>query len=62
MVEEGKAADQAVDALVDDGLSASTLSSMNPSELFRLAAELGSTNEAPPSCAVHGLRLNRFIE
>ena len=62
MLEEGKAPDQAVNTSVGDGLGAPTLSSMNAGELFKLAAELGSTNEGSPISAVYGLRLSRYIE
>jgi len=62
MVTEGKAAEETVATLVADGLNVSTLSAMNPSELFRLAAELGLAIEPVPSLPAQDLRLIRYIE
>lgn len=62
MVTDGKAAEETVNTLVADGLNVSKLSAMNPSELFRLAAELGLTIEPVPSSTLEDLRLNRYIE
>jgi hypothetical protein len=62
MVKEGKAAEEAVTTFVGDGLNVSKLSAMNPSELFRLAAELGLAIEPVPTPTPQDLRLNRYIE
>jgi hypothetical protein len=62
MVTDGKAAEETVNTLVADGLNVSKLSAMNPSELFRLAAELGLAIEPVPSSSLEDLRLNRYIE
>ena len=62
MVTDGKAAEEIVNTLVADGLNVSKLSAMNPSELFRLAAELGSAIEPVPSSSLEDLRLNRYTE
>jgi len=62
MVNDGKAAEETVNTLVADGLNVSKLSSLNPSELFRLAAELGLAIEPVPSSSPEDLRLNRYIE
>ena len=62
MVNDGKAAEETVNTLVADGLNVSKLSSLNPSELFRLAAELGLAIEPVPSSCPEDLRLNRYIE
>jgi hypothetical protein len=62
MVKDGKAAEETVSTLVADGLNASKLTAMNPSELFRLAAELGLAIEPVPSPSPEDLRLNRYIE
>jgi hypothetical protein len=62
MVKEGKAAEKTVATLVADGLNVSKLSAMNPSELFRLAAELGLAIEPVPSPLAQDLRLIRYIE
>jgi hypothetical protein len=62
MVTEGKAAEETVATLVADGPNVSTLSAMNPSELFRLAAELGLAIEPVPSPPAQDLRLIRYIE
>ena len=62
MVKEGKAAEETVATLVADGLNVSKLSAMNPSELFRLAAELGLAIEPVPSPPAQDLRLIRYIE
>jgi hypothetical protein len=62
MAKEGPATDETVKMLKDDGLNPSTLTAMNPSELFRLAAELGLAIEAVPSSGNQELRLMRYIE
>ena len=62
MVKDGKAAEEIVNTLVADGLNASKLTAMNPSELFRLAAELGLAIEPVPSSSTEDLRLSRYIE
>jgi len=62
MEKDGKAAEENVNTLVADGLNVSKLSSLNPSELFRLAAELGLAIEPVPSSSREELRLNRYIE
>jgi hypothetical protein len=62
MVKDGKAAEEIVNTLVADGLNASKLTAMNPSELFRLAAELGLAIEPVPSSSPEDLLLNRYIE
>ena len=62
MVNDGKAAEETVNTLVADGLNVSKLSAMNPSELFRLAAELGLAIEPVPSASPEDLLLNRYVE
>jgi hypothetical protein len=62
MVKEGNAAEETATTLVADGVSVSQLSAMNPSELFRLAAELGLAIEPVPSPPIQDLRLNRYVE
>jgi hypothetical protein len=62
MVKDGKAAEEIVNTLVADGLNASKLTEMNPSELFRLAAELGLAIEPVPSSSPEDLLLNRYVE
>jgi hypothetical protein len=64
MEKEVRAVEGTVTASVEDGLNASQLSTMNPSELFRLAAELGFglAIETMPSSSSQELRLNRYIE
>ena len=62
MVKDGKAAEENVNTIVADGLKVSKLSAMNPSELFRLAAELGLAIESVPSPSTEDLRLKRYIE
>ena len=62
MVTDGKAAEETVNTLVADGINVSKLSAMNPSEVFRLAAELGLAIEPLPSSSLEDLRLNRYIE
>jgi hypothetical protein len=62
MEKYGMAAEENVNTLVADGLNLSKLSSLNPSELFRLAAELGLAIEPVPSSPQEELRLNRYIE
>ena len=62
MEKDAKAAEEKVNTLVADGLNVSKLSSLNPSELFRLAAELGLAIEPVPSSSPEDLRVNRYIE
>jgi hypothetical protein len=62
MVKDGKAAEENVNTIVADGLKVSKLSAMNPSELFRLAAELGLAIESLPNPTTEDLRLKRYIE
>ena len=62
MVTDGKAAEETVNTLVADRLNVSKLCAMNPSELFRLAAEVGLAIEPVPSSSLEDLRLNRYIE
>ena len=62
MEKYGKAAEENVNTLVADGLNVTKLSAMNPSELFRLAAELGLAIEPLPSSSPEDLRLKRYIE
>jgi hypothetical protein len=62
MQKEVSAVEETVTTFVEDGLNASQLSAMNPSELFRLAAELGLAIETMPSSSSQELRLNRYIE
>jgi hypothetical protein len=62
METDGKAAEENGNTLVADGLTVSKLSSLNPSELFRLAAEVGLAIEPMPSSSREDLRLNRYIE
>ena len=62
MVTDGKAAEETVNTLVADRVNVSKLSAMNPSELFRLAAEVGLAIEPVPSSSLEDLRLNRYIE
>jgi len=62
MAKHGKAAEDGVTTVVADGVNVSKLSTMNPSELFRLAAELGLAIEPVPSPSTQDLRLNRYIE
>jgi hypothetical protein len=62
MEKDGKAAEENVNTLVADGLNVSKLSAMNPSELFRLAAELGLAIEPMPSPSIQDLRLKRYVE
>jgi hypothetical protein len=62
MVKDGKAAEETVNTLATDGLNVSKLTEMNPSELFRLAAELGLAIEPVPSSSAEDLRLTRYIE
>jgi hypothetical protein len=62
MEKEGKAAEETVTTLVEDGLNPSKLSAMNPSELFRMAAELGLAIEPMPSSSAQDFRLTRYIE
>ena len=62
MEKDGKAAEETVSPVVADGLNVSRLSAMNPSELFRLAAELGLAIEPVPSSSPEDLLLNRYIE
>ena len=62
MENDGKAAEESVSPVVADGLNVSKLSAMNPSELFRLGAELGLAIEPVPSSSTEDLRLSRYIE
>jgi hypothetical protein len=62
MANEGQPADQAIKTFDDDRVNVSKLSAMNPSELFRLAAELGLTIRAVPSSSGQDLRLTRYVE
>jgi hypothetical protein len=62
MQKEVSAVEETVTTFVEDGLNASQLSAMNPSELFRLAAELGLAIETMPSSSNQELRLIRYIE
>jgi hypothetical protein len=62
MEKDGKAAEETVSPAVADGLNVSELSAMNPSELFRLAAELGLAIQPFPSSSTEELRLSRYIE
>jgi hypothetical protein len=62
MQKEVSAVEETVTTFVEDGLNASQLSAMNPSELFRLAAELGLAIEPMPSSSRQELRLIRYIE
>ena len=62
MVTDGKAAEETVNTLVADRVNVSKLSAMNPSELFRLAAEVGLAIEPVPSSSLEDLRLTRYIE
>jgi hypothetical protein len=62
MEKDGKAAEETVSPVVAEGLNVSKLSAMNPSELFRLAAELGLAIEPVPSSSAEDLRLSRYIE
>jgi hypothetical protein len=62
MQKEVRAVEETVTTFVEDGLNASQLSAMNPSELFRLAAELGLAIEPMPSSSSQELRLIRYIE
>jgi hypothetical protein len=62
MQKEVSAVEETVTTFVEDGLNASQLSAMNPSELFRLAAELGLAIEPMPSSSSQELRLIRYIE
>ena len=62
MENDGKAAEETVNPVVADRLNVSKLSAMNPSELFRLAAELGLAIEPVPSSSTEDLRLSRYVE
>lgn len=62
MEKEVRAVEETVTTFVEDGLNASELSTMNPSKLFRMAAELGLAIETMPSSSNQELRLNRYIE
>lgn len=62
MANEGQPADRAVKTFDDGRVNVSRLSALNPSELFRLAAELGLTTRAVPSSAGQHLRLTRYVE
>ena len=62
MEKEVSAVEETVTTFVEDGLNVSQLSAMNPSKLFRMAAELGLVVETMPSSSSEELRLNRYIE
>jgi hypothetical protein len=62
MVKEGIAAEETVATLVAGGLNVAKLSAMNPSELFRLAAELDLAIEPVQSPPTQDLPLRRYIE
>jgi hypothetical protein len=62
MEKDGKAAEETFRRAVGGGLNLSKLSAMNPSELFRLAAELGLAIESVPCSSAEDLRLNRYVE
>jgi hypothetical protein len=62
MEKEVSAVEETVTTFVEDGLNVSQLSAMNPSKLFRMAAELGLAVETMPSSSSEELRLNRYIE
>ena len=61
MEKDGKAAEETVSP-AGGGPNVSRLSAMNPSELFRLAAELGLAIEPVPSSSTEDLRLSRYVE
>jgi hypothetical protein len=62
MEKDGKAAEETINPVVAERLNVSELSAMNPSELFRLAAELGLAIEPLPSSSTEDLPLSRYIE
>ncbi len=62
MENEVRAVEETVTTFVEDGLNASQLSAMNPSKLFRMAAELGLAVETMPSSSSQEFRLIRYIE
>jgi hypothetical protein len=62
MENEVRAVEETVTTFVEDGLNASQLSAMNPSKLFRMAAELGVAVETMPSSSSQEFRLIRYIE
>jgi hypothetical protein len=62
MEKEVRAVDETVSTFVEDGLNVSQLSAMNPSKLFRMAAELGLAIETLPSSSSQEFRLIRYIE
>ena len=62
MEKEVRAVEETVTTFVEDGLNVSQLSAMDPSKLFRMAAELGLGIETTPSSSSDELRLNRYIE
>ena len=62
MEKEVRAVAETVTTFVADGLNASKLSALNPSEVFRLAAELGLAIETMPSSPSQESRLNRYVE
>jgi hypothetical protein len=62
MENEVRAVEGTVTTFVEDGVNASHLSTLNPSELFRLAAELGLAIETMPISSSQESRLNRYIE
>ncbi|MBV8277403.1 MAG: hypothetical protein JO170_19380 [Verrucomicrobia bacterium] len=62
MEKDGRTAEGTVTTLGGDGLNVSKLSAINPSQLFRLAAELGLAIEPVPRPSTEDLLLNRYIE
>ena len=62
MEKEVRAVDETVTTFVEDGLNVSQLSAMNPSKVFRMAAELGLAIETMPSSSSQEFRLIRYIE
>ncbi|HEX4201731.1 MAG TPA: hypothetical protein VHY59_09460 [Chthoniobacterales bacterium] len=62
MEKEVRAVEETVSTFVEDGLNVSQLSAMDPSKLFRMAAELGLTIETMPSSSSQEFRLIRYIE
>ena len=62
MEKEVRAVEETVTTFVGDGLNVSQLSAMNPSKLFRMAAELGLAIETVPSSSSQEFRLIRYIE
>jgi hypothetical protein len=62
MEKEVRAVEETASTFVEDGLNVSQLSAMNPSKLFRMAAELGLAIETMPSSSNQEFRLIRYIE